>query len=68
MPERDGPKPRRWGLMALLFVGGIMNVYWIVGLAGVVLIEKLLPRGDRLSLLVGPVLIAAGLWLAVRGL
>lgn len=57
-----------WGLMALLFVGGIMNVYWIVGLAGVVLIEKLLPRGDRLSLLVGPVLIAAGLWLAVRGL
>lgn len=57
-----------WGLMALLFVGGVMNVYWIVGLAIVVLIEKLLPRGDRLSLVIGPLLVVAGLWLAVRGL
>lgn len=30
-----------WVLMALLFVGGIMNLYWIVGLAGFVALEKL---------------------------
>ncbi len=35
-----------WFLMALLFFGGIMNLYWIFGLALFVLGEKLLPRGD----------------------
>jgi predicted metal-binding membrane protein len=34
-----------WFLMALLFVGGVMNLYWIAGLALFVLAEKLLPRG-----------------------
>src|SRR2546423_1924811 len=34
-----------WVLMALLFVGGIMNVLWIAVLATVVLLEKLAPRG-----------------------
>lgn len=34
-----------WALMALLFVGGIMNLYWIVGLAVFVAVEKLLPWG-----------------------
>ena len=29
-----------WFLMALLFYGGIMNLYWIVGLAVFVLLEK----------------------------
>lgn len=32
-----------WALMALLFVGGIMNLYWIVGIALYVLIEKIIP-------------------------
>src|SRR2546421_6679774 len=32
-----------WGLMALLFVGGIMNILWIAVLAAAVFIEKLLP-------------------------
>ena len=31
-----------WALMALLFVGGIMSLYWIVGLAVYVLAEKIL--------------------------
>ena len=34
-----------WALMTLLFVGGIMNLYWIVGIAVYVLIEKRVPRG-----------------------
>ena len=32
-----------WFLMALLFVGGVMNLYWIVGLAVYVWVEKILP-------------------------
>ena len=29
--------------MALLFVGGIMNIAWIAGIALLVLVEKVLP-------------------------
>ena len=42
-----------WGLMAILFFGGIMNLYWIIGLALIVLFEKVLPLGRRLSLITG---------------
>jgi predicted metal-binding membrane protein len=51
-----------WALMALLFVGGVMNLAWIVALALVVAIEKLAPYGDRLGQLLGFVLVGAGLW------
>jgi predicted metal-binding membrane protein len=47
-----------WLLMALLFVGGIMNVLWISALALFVLVEKLLPGGDRFGRGAGAVLIA----------
>jgi predicted metal-binding membrane protein len=56
-----------WALMALLFVGGVMNLAWVAALAIVVAIEKLAPRGERLALLLGLGLIAAGvvrLWAA----
>jgi predicted metal-binding membrane protein len=33
-----------WFLMALLFVGGVMNLYWIGGIATYVLAEKLMPQ------------------------
>jgi len=52
-----------WALMALLFVGGIMNLYWIVGLALYVLAEKLIPYPRLLSRATGVALIAAGVWL-----
>jgi predicted metal-binding membrane protein len=35
-----------WMLMALLFVGGVMNLIWIAALTTMVLIEKVLPRGQ----------------------
>lgn len=54
-----------WALMALLFVGGIMNLYWIVGLAVYVLVEKLVPYPILFSRTTGGVLIAAGLLLLV---
>jgi hypothetical protein len=49
-----------WMLMALLFVGGIMNLAWIAGLALLVLAEKSLPWGRRVSLGTGVVLVAWG--------
>jgi predicted metal-binding membrane protein len=45
-------------LMALLFVGGIMNLVWIAALTGLVIAEKFLPAGPRLSMLTGGILIA----------
>jgi predicted metal-binding membrane protein len=38
-----------WFLMGLLFFGGVMNVYWIVGLALFVLFEKMVPAGHWLG-------------------
>ena len=42
-----------WFLMALLFYGGVMNLYWIMGLALYVLIEKTVPRGHWIGVAVG---------------
>ena len=49
-----------WMLMALLFVGGIMNLAWIAGIALIVLIEKTLPWGGRMARATGIVLITWG--------
>ena len=49
-----------WFLMALLFYGGVMNLYWIVGLALFVLLEKVLPGGHRLGGVAGVGLVAWG--------
>jgi predicted metal-binding membrane protein len=49
-----------WLLMALLFVGGLMNLLWIAALAFLVLIEKLLPVGPHVSRLTGIALIIWG--------
>ncbi len=49
-----------WFLMALLFVGGVMNLAWIAGIALYVAAEKLLPLGRGLSRAAGVALIVAG--------
>jgi predicted metal-binding membrane protein len=49
-----------WFLMALLFYGGVMNLYWIVGLAAFVLLEKTIPAGHWLGRITGFLLIAWG--------
>lgn len=49
-----------WALMALLFVGGIMNIWWIAGIALYVAIEKLAPGGKRVAQGMAAVLIIAG--------
>jgi predicted metal-binding membrane protein len=52
-----------WVVMGLLFYGGIMNLYWITGIATLVLLEKLFPAGGYLGFAGGIVFIAWGLWL-----
>ncbi len=57
-----------WFLMGLLFFGGVMNLYWIVGLALFVLFEKVVPAGHWLGYATGLVLALWGgamLWPAV---
>ena len=46
-----------WVLMALLFVGGVMNFAWIAGLTLLVGVEKLAPRGDLIGRAVGVALL-----------
>lgn len=52
-----------WFLMALLFFGGVMNLWWIGGLAAYVLMEKVVPMGHWLSYAVGVGLTAWGAFL-----
>jgi predicted metal-binding membrane protein len=51
-----------WLLMALLFVGGVMDLRWIASLSVIVLLEKTLP-GARLAPVLGIGLAAWGVWL-----
>jgi len=55
-------------LMTLLFVGGVMNLLWIVVLALLILLKKIIPLGCPPAHLVGIVLIAGGLWIFSMGL
>jgi predicted metal-binding membrane protein len=47
-----------WFLMVILFVGGVMNLLWIAGLAIYVWVEKILPAGELASKVMGGLLIA----------
>lgn len=49
-----------WMLMVLLFVGGVMSLAWIGTIALLVLLEKSLPWGGRMSRLTGAVLVLWG--------
>jgi predicted metal-binding membrane protein len=49
-----------WALMALLFVGGAMNLLWIAALTLLVAMEKLAPKGDIIAKALGAVMIGGG--------
>lgn len=56
-----------WFLMALLFVAGVMNIWWIAIIAVFVLAEKIAPRGLWLGRIAGGALVVWGVWMiAVR--
>lgn len=56
-----------WALMAMLFVGGIMNLYWIAGLAILVAVEKFALFGRATAAVTGVVLILSGIAVFVIG-
>jgi len=53
-----------WALMAMLFVLGVMNLWWIAAVAAIVLLEKLIPS-SRLTRILGGVLAIWGTALIV---
>jgi predicted metal-binding membrane protein len=56
-----------WALMLLLFVGGVMNLWWIGALTFFVLLEKVLPLGAKGGWLSGLCIIGMGLWRMMQG-
>ena len=54
-----------WMLMALLFVGGVMNLVWIALLAILVLVEKIAPAGPLVGRVSGIILLV---WAAATAL
>ena len=56
-----------WALMALLFVGGVMNIAWVAALSVAVAIEKMVPGGERVATVLGVALIAAGVMRVLSG-
>ena len=52
-----------WLLMAVLFVVGVMNLWWVAAVSAFVLIEKLTPSGLVAARIAGIVMIGCALWL-----
>jgi predicted metal-binding membrane protein len=57
-----------WVLMAVLFVGGVMNVLWIAAVTIFVLVEKVIPVGRVVSRITGAGLFVGGIWLLAQTL
>ena len=57
-----------WVLMAILFVGGVMNVLWIVAVTIFVSVEKMVPVGRVISRVTGVGLFAGGVWMLAHTL
>jgi predicted metal-binding membrane protein len=55
-----------WALMLLLFVGGVMNLWWIGALTIFVLLEKLAPLGAQGGRLSGVLIVGLGLFYLLR--
>lgn len=49
-----------WALMLLMFVGGVMSLVWMAGLALYFLAEKMLPRAEQVRRISGVLLAGAG--------
>ena len=54
-----------WGLMLVLFTLGVMSLFWMAVIAGVIFAEKMLPYGERLTRVVAVAFIVLGLWIAI---
>ena len=52
------------GLMLALFALGVMSLVWMAAVAAVILVEKMLPRGEAFARAAAVGLMAAGVWVA----
>jgi len=55
-----------WMLMALLFVVGVMNMWWVAIIAVFVLLEKIAPKGLWLGKVAGALLVGWGTWISIH--
>jgi predicted metal-binding membrane protein len=55
-----------WAVMALLFVAGVMNLFWIAALSALILVEKVVPFGRLVPRLAGIAFIVGGAWLLTQ--
>lgn len=55
-----------WGIMAVLFVVGLMNLAWMAALSVLIVVEKRAPWGVAVGRLSGVVCIALGVFMAAR--
>jgi predicted metal-binding membrane protein len=53
-----------WALMAVLFVLGVMSLFWMAVVAAVIFVEKVLLQGPRLSRVFALALVTLGIWVA----
>jgi predicted metal-binding membrane protein len=51
-----------WALMATMFAVGVMNVWWMLALGAIALLEQVAPYGNALRRALGGVLLLAGVW------
>jgi predicted metal-binding membrane protein len=52
-------------LMAVLFMLGVMSLFWMAVVAVAIFVEKVLPRGPRVAPAFAVALVALGIWVAV---
>jgi len=53
------------GLMLSLFALGVMSLVWMIVVAIVILVEKVLPGGEMFARLIAVALVVLGIWVAV---
>ena len=54
------------GLIAILLVGGVMDLRVMAAVAAATTVERLAPRGERVARAIGAVVVGAGLFLVAR--
>jgi predicted metal-binding membrane protein len=52
-------------LMVVLFALGVMSLFWMALVAAAIFMEKVLPRGQRISLGVAVALVILGAWVTI---
>jgi predicted metal-binding membrane protein len=55
-----------WLLMALLFVAGVMNLFWVALIAAFVMVEKIVRHGELAGRITGVALAVAGIVIIIR--